>query len=336
MFGFYRFLLAIAVVVHHTYLYKIGAFAVFAFFTLSGFLMTLLMCETYKDRRVAFALNRFLRIYHQYWFTMVMMAGLVYSGLPSPSNDIGILSPSSDIGVPSVANLLFDIAYINYWKDKPQLVLTAWAVTNELVFYVLIGLGLSSNKKRTLLWFKVSLVTYALVHTLVIPPSDLFYFSPIAASLPFSLGALAFHYRNSLNQISPALVGFVSGFIMLTSVLIGKNMGANNPLVQLPFFLGASVLTLSLYLIGNRIRSDSNSKNMWERVDNTVGMLSYPMYLNHFGAIILILPWIPSHTAHVSYTALVIITSILLSIVSVYLIDKHINRIRKQVRLKRH
>lgn len=37
--GFYRFFLAILVVVHHTSIFALGAFAVYAFFNLSGYWM---------------------------------------------------------------------------------------------------------------------------------------------------------------------------------------------------------------------------------------------------------------------------------------------------------
>ena len=46
--GIYRFLLALNVVIFHLLdVPAIGPFAVFSFFVLSGFLMTLIMKETY-------------------------------------------------------------------------------------------------------------------------------------------------------------------------------------------------------------------------------------------------------------------------------------------------
>jgi peptidoglycan/LPS O-acetylase OafA/YrhL len=64
MFGTFRTILAALVVLQHFSPARlVGSMAVFAFFTLSGFLMTMLMDTTYRGRPEAFALNRFLRLY---------------------------------------------------------------------------------------------------------------------------------------------------------------------------------------------------------------------------------------------------------------------------------
>jgi peptidoglycan/LPS O-acetylase OafA/YrhL len=48
MFGFFRTLLALAVVVEHLGpAHYVGPYAVFGFYVLSGYLMTLIMHETY-------------------------------------------------------------------------------------------------------------------------------------------------------------------------------------------------------------------------------------------------------------------------------------------------
>lgn len=48
----------------------LGIYAVFGFYIISGYLMTLVMHESYAYTargRIRFALNRFLRLYPQYW-----------------------------------------------------------------------------------------------------------------------------------------------------------------------------------------------------------------------------------------------------------------------------
>jgi len=322
VFGCYRFLLAVAVVFQHTQLAALGAYAVFAFFTISGFLMTLLTCDTYKGRPMAFALNRFLRLFPQYWFTMLLMAGLVLWGLPLPRDDIGL---------PSVEDLVLDVAYINYWQDNPQLILTSWAVTNELVFYALIGSGLSANKSRTLLWFACSMVSYVFIQMSVARPSDLFYFSPVAASLPFSLGALTFHYGRLCNQSWAVPMALLAGSVMSIVVLLDRD-GATKPLTQIPFLLAASVLTLSLFFFANKIGDYVRNPLAWRKLDDTVGMLSYPMYLNHFGAMMLVLPWITPKESRLTYSILTLVVSVLLAVMAILLVDNHVNRIRDRLR----
>ena len=82
MFGTYRILLALTVVfVHFTQIADLsGLYAVFGFFVLSGYLMTLIMNETYGYTAAgigAYALNRFLRIYPIYWFSCLIAIGIV-------------------------------------------------------------------------------------------------------------------------------------------------------------------------------------------------------------------------------------------------------------------
>jgi len=48
---------------HYFEIVPLGNLSVYCFFTLSGFLITLLMDGPYKGRPFAYAANRFLRIY---------------------------------------------------------------------------------------------------------------------------------------------------------------------------------------------------------------------------------------------------------------------------------
>jgi peptidoglycan/LPS O-acetylase OafA/YrhL len=76
VFGIYRTFLALIVVFTHfgggSFLF--GRHAVFGFFCLSGFLMTLLIDGPYKGRPDAFAANRFLRLFPLYWATIALTA----------------------------------------------------------------------------------------------------------------------------------------------------------------------------------------------------------------------------------------------------------------------
>lgn len=71
MFGTYRTLLAVMVIfLHLGGMPVIGGYAVFGFYILSGYLMTLIMHKNYgytRDGVARYAINRFLRIYPIYW-----------------------------------------------------------------------------------------------------------------------------------------------------------------------------------------------------------------------------------------------------------------------------
>ena len=86
--GIYRFLLALNVVIFHLLgVPAIGPFAVFSFFVLSGFLMTLIMKETYGyslSGLSKYAMNRFLRLFPSYW--VLLLITILAIGLVGNSN----------------------------------------------------------------------------------------------------------------------------------------------------------------------------------------------------------------------------------------------------------
>ncbi len=84
MFGIYRYCLAFCVAISHLWGGMIGgpaAYAVWGFYCLSGYLMTLILNEKYgfSPRGLAkFAVNRALRIYPAYYVVCVGMFLLFY------------------------------------------------------------------------------------------------------------------------------------------------------------------------------------------------------------------------------------------------------------------
>ncbi len=155
MFGIYRTVLALFVVFQHFHGWApLGSFAVFAFFCLSGFLMTLLVCGPYQGRPFAFAANRFLRLYPAYWAVCGLTAALIWFA-PIPEK---IGSGQWNWALPTK----LDDIIANFTLMAPEaairLVPTSWAVTNEVFFYVLIGLGLTRTKFRTALFLLASTI----------------------------------------------------------------------------------------------------------------------------------------------------------------------------------
>jgi len=285
-----------------------------AFFVLSGFLMSLLVCETYKGRIRAFAMNRFLRLYPTYWFTMLLMALLLWLGLPLSREDVGI---------PPLAQLIPDILYVNYWKDNPQLLLTSWAVTNEIVFYCLIALGISASQVRALVWLFISIIMYFVVQVFSSAESDLRYFSPVAASLPFAIGAVAYHFRNVVSAANIVPLGIVAGAAMLLCIFIDA-AGVTKPPTQLLFLLATAFFTLSLFHSAKKARALK-----W--VDDQIGALSYPVYLNHFGAMMVALLLV-ERSAQANFILYTVVISLALAMLNNIVVDVPINKVRNSLR----
>ena len=81
MFGLYRTLLALMVVgLHLGGIPKIGAYAVFGFYCLSGYLMTFIVLENYGSTVsgiLRYAGNRFLRIYPMYFVSIIFTVVII-------------------------------------------------------------------------------------------------------------------------------------------------------------------------------------------------------------------------------------------------------------------
>ena len=189
MFGSYRVVLALCVVAHHYFgVAPLGNFAVFGFFCLSGFLMTLLMNGPYAGRPFVFAANRFLRIFPSYWLVAAVSAAYILLK-PLPE----LIGGTTLIGVPTEwSEIIKQTILVIGGSDRPMIVPVAWSLTNELVFYALIAAGISKTPMRAILWLMAS----ALIAALEMHTRD-FYYDIRAASLPFALGAVAFHFTRS-------------------------------------------------------------------------------------------------------------------------------------------
>lgn len=320
MFGTFRFILAAMVVIQHfgMVLGPIGALAVQAFFCLSGFLMTLLMSSTYKGRPGAFALNRFLRLYPTYWAVMAITAVLLIWGFP-PSHSL--------IGIPEMPALVLDALYINHRLDT-QLVLTGWAVTNEILFYILIGFGISKTFVRSAIWLIASAV-FAL-GVMVFSPldSELRYFSPLAASLPFSMGATAYHLhlffpRHRRDQVIKIAVASMIAITIGVMIWRPTEFSALFLMTMYAFLAVTTALVVALYFV---------ERSPMKKFDDQIGKLSYPLYLVHYTAGMLTLGLLGHAATFETLGIVVLLASILLSVGIVLLVDNPVEWLRARVR----
>lgn len=279
MFGTYRTFLAVLVILLHLGgVDVIGAYAVFGFYILSGYLMTFIMQRNYgytKEGIVKYALNRFLRVYPIYWaaclltlIIIVLLGGAFvadfHSAMVAPDNVGGILK-NIFLFFPS--------------HGGARLVPPAWALTVELFFYVCIGFGLSRSKTITMVWFGVS-IFYTIFANIKGMSWEYKYFLIPAASLPFSTGAMIFHFRTELpKKINEMLVRkYVPYFLNLVLLLnwtIGYVLGT---LRGVSFYLNFAICALILISLSERKHLPFISR----KFDSMMGDFSYPIYLIHY------------------------------------------------------
>jgi peptidoglycan/LPS O-acetylase OafA/YrhL len=313
MFGIFRVFLAIAVVMNHTMpsLQGIGAVAVFCFFLLSGFLMTLLMTGVYVDRPADFFLNRFLRLYPMYWGAFIITLLLWATIAPPP-------------GFPRTTSMVLQAVYLVNGPDR--VVSPAWAVTNEICCYLLIGLGVTRTRMYATWTLIASIaVTVSIYLSSYRTLSDL-YFPVAGAFLPFALGGFLAHQvqrmrpASHLSNLSLLAFGAVGILVCMKAESVAFLAGLRVTPMHILYFslLPASAAVVALYRI--------NAAPRFRSLDDFVGRFSYPIYLLHES-----MGWIAAAFFLPGFVGTLSVT-VAMSAVFLVLIDNPVNRIRSVVR----
>ncbi len=277
MFGILRTLLAINVVLLHIFnVPTLGNYSVSFFFLLSGFLMTLIMHESYgytKNGFRTFWLNRGLRLYPSYWFILVITIIMIITFPSVTSRHSAIFMPDS------IANWLSNLSMIYPevlpHRYNPRVVPTSWALTNELCFYLLISLGISKTFKRTIVWVILSILYYILTYLYYDIPTYR-YGAIFASSLPFALGAMLYwiNKKIELKNVSLSLI-IILYICFWINAFVTTRFSAY--LSDFPIYLNMVIAFFLIFLLYN-----FKTNKYWRRKDYHIGMFSYPLYLSHY------------------------------------------------------
>ncbi|MEM8706615.1 MAG: acyltransferase [Actinomycetota bacterium] len=344
MFGLFRTLLAVFVVVGHLYgPAHLGVFAVLGFYVLSGLLMTKVMSESYghdRDGTSRFLLNRMLRIYPAYWFTIGLTL-LVLWGAPAITRDF-----HPDLVLPTdLEAWARNLTLVLSPYSGPRLSPATWALTVELFYYVLIGLGLTKTPRRSVAFLAIGIA--ATIYLAITGDGWGSRYYPIpAAALPFAIGACLHHHRNEIRDIL--------GRLQLTSLLTPMTLLALNFAgfglldrlrddagyglsMTLGFYLNLVVMTVVVALL-----ADGGIPGLDRRTDTVIGDYSYPIYLTHWlGAALAgyLVVDTPRHPHRIDtdgwlYTGLGLLITLGLSLVIIRVIDPRIDGLRARVRPK--
>jgi peptidoglycan/LPS O-acetylase OafA/YrhL len=326
MLGTLRFVLAILVVMNHLWLptaNKIGAHAVVGFYVISGFLMTRIVSEIYVGRgiQIRYLANRFLRIFPVYW----LVGGLTVAGLfafPAAFRNVhtAIRIPASNYEW--FQNLtLIDLIYADL-----RLVPPAWSLSVEVVFYLLIGTGLSRSRQMTILWWAASVA-----YTAYLVASDASfgdrYTPPAAASLFFSTGAVIYHLSKiQAPPLRPALWWFLLLLFAAWPILVGA-LGGDARMLG---FYGAFALFVPLFAW--TVMSSGHGPN--KGIDGLLGDLAYPVFLSHYFSAGVVSLFAGTYLVPLSFGHFVASATVclVLAIAIDRYLDPAVNRLRNKIR----
>ncbi|RME56248.1 acyltransferase [Candidatus Parcubacteria bacterium] len=286
LFGTYRYVLALLVVLAHTGGPELapwaGAYAVFAFYTLSGYLMTFILREVYGTDAAGirrFAVNRFLRIFPLYWVVLVITLAILNMDIKwGAYRDPAIRMPEDlphwmvNLTILGLARGITEF-HMSGWR----LVSTAWSLHVELCFYLLMAFVFVRKDAIIYLW-----LLFSLCYTLWILVDGWSwqerYFPLAAASLPFTLGSLIYLAKKSNKSLHWIAGVFCSMLFVAHALFSSRIYGGHAQPMQSGFYVSLMLAVLSVWGLGALAR-DSGSKI--SAIDAKLGDLSYPLFLVH-------------------------------------------------------
>jgi peptidoglycan/LPS O-acetylase OafA/YrhL len=288
MLGIYRYILAVAVAGGHIWSPSMlfsSFYAVFCFYLISGYLMSLVLNEVYVTHSdtLKYIANRALRIYPPYLVVLALSAIAIFlfsSHLADPifhGLTIGnAVNPPADL-FEWFANLT-----LIYGFDVTLLVSQCWSLRVELVFYVAM-IFLVRNFAVVVVWFVLSLlyVVY-LQYTNVLFHE--YYTTVLGSSLAFSAGALIYYsmkkYRIRGWHVPVATVAFF-GHMVFSGDIWGYETG-DFLLVFKPGSYGIYTnLALGAYLLYAILCAEGQQKSK-NSVSKTLGDIAYAIFLSHW------------------------------------------------------
>lgn len=315
-FGTWRFFLAVMVAISHLWRGMIdgpAAYAVWGFFVLSGFLMTLILSERYgiqAEGLKKFAFNRFLRIFPLYWVGCVLGAVSLHY-LPGLGVTPSALNPQF-LPPQNAGDWFNNLTLLPLTGGSGLFVPVSGALAVEVAAYLLMPLMTAS---RAAAWLGLILSFFlSLKYGLTIETFGLRYSSFLTCFAVFALGALVCHYRSALARFSSPLFSVLA---WLLQCIIWLRYD------QWPWTYGLYVSALlSAWVVISLVNQKTGT------LDRILGDLSYPVYLFHTTVAVWVMAFgFPDRTF--LFFLVSFILTLLLSWALLVWVDRPLHRLKK-------
>lgn len=352
-FGAFRFALAFTVVLSHTWFLSfehrsfvqnmgIGNFAVMGFFVLSGFIISEAIDAFYQRRAAAFLINRLLRLVPPYWVavaaSIAVHAALYQSGilsLPDYTSPPSIMFDPRNLTIQITG--IFPIFNVNKLFPREEwyyFVRFAWAIFVEFVFYLsasafMLALPLAEKiftRKTYLLLIAIASLSVHVFSEYVRLLHTSFAFIPY-----FVLGSALYCAGKSRAAVAVAVVSYTLiavHFLRYTQGQLSLHddwwSGAIRPVVFIPTIIMLLIPLAIIYLAS--VRLSDRAKGL----DQTLGDLTYPLYLNHYAILVAALSLFPTPNPFVQVAT--VSAALLASIVLHRLVETPMTAIRNKIR----
>ena len=333
MIDVYRFVLALCVVQGHLAGHYGAPWlawqAVFSFYVLSGFLMSLVLNQDYGFTAggfARFAVNRWLRLFPIYYAVIGLTA--LYLALVGPLSQL-----NSAITLPAGASAIFanlsivTLTRFDFIPEMQRLSPTAWSLAIEIFCYFLLAVFFAKSKARLLLMLVIGVVLAArqILANLDQPEFGFqgHYAVLQAGLIPFALGGLAYFYRRApIFDFSFSKVGLI-GLLFLANFAIGYWSDFHKYVSGL---YAAALLNVALV----PILFARPAKLSWQKL---LGSVSYPIFVCHWLIGTLLVIYVPTLGGRgLPLFAAGAVGSALFSVLLYHGIDRPVQALRRSVK----
>jgi peptidoglycan/LPS O-acetylase OafA/YrhL len=326
--GILRLYLAVCVFLWHCWMveqhHALGSFAaVYCFFIISGFYISMVLTETYPASRIGtirFYANRALRLFPIY-LTVLFATALAYAAGLVPYGVAG-LNTLNPLAALNQITVLPEVIWRNVTLDtmgSKNTLAIGWYYTVglEMIFYVLAPFFVRWRLPNLILLFVVSGVVHFIPYMLGLPDRQWQYeFFPSTAVL-FIAGSLSYRLYLAIKNDANRYVGWllVPGVVAFGAFFdVQVYTDSFQPIV----IYGAFTLMMPLLFIAAR----------GSKIDKFLGDISYPFYVVHGLAAALVGGGVGRPTSIVAGLSLTFALAIALRL----LVDHPIERMRTAIR----
>ena len=190
-----------------------GQISVFAFYTLSGYLMTRVLNERYGFTTrgiVAFLVNRVLRLWPAY-LVIMLLAFVALCFLPLGNFSPFIRMPRSAVDIITNVTILGQVTF-DYlqWLPLAKPLVTSWSLSIEIFSYLLLALYFARSSARLCAFATLGVFMMAISTAWCAIGADPAAYGPYcllnryavvqAGCVPFAFGGLYYFHRNPITE----------------------------------------------------------------------------------------------------------------------------------------
>ena len=345
MLALYRYLLAIMVTCGHLWkelMWWQGIYAIFCFFLISGYLMSLVLNEVYTEKggTPRYLVNRVLRIYPPYLLALLLTVIVVMLLPDALKQAYGYGFVIGDfVRVPQGLYQWFSNLTLIYGVSSPLAVSQAWSLQVELVYYLAMIL-LVRSPRVVVAWFAISII-YVLYQN---HADALFwerYSTILGTSIAFSSGSLVYHMQRRMhlhNWHLPLATLLYAAHVALAPEIWGfprDSAALDNSIWKGSLGLYTN-LSLGAYLLYSIVSCKDFGGRLYAMC-SYLGKITYAIFLLHWLVAVVVMS---TGIAFADKLLLLPVTFVLLHVTAaavLYFLEQPINhRFRDRVRGSRH